>query len=90
MENIHYQINEDKVLFSELDEEGVLFDIEKNQYLSINETFTTIFICLQKGMSAHEILVKLLNDYEIDQAACQNELNKAINQLITLNFIKIK
>lgn len=91
MENTYYQINEEKVLFSQLDEEGVLFDIEKNQYLNLNQTFTSIFLYMQDGLGTQEILAKLLEEYEVGEEECLTELNKVIEQLIKLNFInKIK
>ena len=87
MENTYYQINEEKVLFSQLDEEGVFFDIEKNQYLSLNQTFTSIFLYLQQGLGSQEVLVKLLEEYEVGEAECLKELNKVIEKLIEMNFI---
>jgi len=87
MENTYYQINDEKVLFSQLDEEGVFFDIEKNQYLSMNQTFTSIFLYLQQGLGLIEVLAKLLEEYEVEEEECQKELEKVIEKLIELNFI---
>ena len=87
MENTYYQINDEKVLFSQLDEEGVFFDIEKNQYLSMNQTFTSIFLYLQQGLGLKEVLAKLLEEYEVEEEECFRELEKVIDKLIELNFI---
>jgi hypothetical protein len=87
MENKYYQINEEGVLFSQLDEEGVLFDVEKNQYLSLNQTFTSIFLCLQEGLGTEEIFAKLMEEYEVGEEKCRQELSKVLDQLIELNFI---
>lgn len=83
-----YQINEEKVLFSQLDDEGVLYDLEKNQYLSINQTFTSIFLLIQDGLGTQEILVKLLEEYDVGKVECEIELAKVIEDLNQLNFIK--
>lgn len=90
MENTYYTINEERVLFSQLDEEGVLFDIEKNQYLSLNQTFTSIFLFLQEGLATEEILAKLLEEYEVEEEECKRELAGALSQLIESKFITIK
>lgn len=90
MENTYYQINEEKVLFSQLDEEGVLFDIEKNQYLSLNQTFTSIFLYLQEGLGTQEILAKLLEEYEVGEEECLTELKRVIGQLVEMKFINQK
>ncbi len=88
MENIFYQVNEDRALFSQLDEEGVLFDVEKNQYLSLNTTFTSIFKHLQEGLGTQKILEKLLEEYEVNEEDCVVQLQGVIDTLIELNFIK--
>lgn len=90
MENTYYKINEEKVLFSQLDEEGVFFDIEKNEYLSLNQTFTSIFLYLQEGLGTQEILTKLLEEYEVEEIECQLALEKVLNQLMEYKFISEK
>jgi hypothetical protein len=87
VENTYYQINEEKVLFSQLDEEGVFLDIEKNQYLSLNQTFTSIFLYLQQGLGSNEVLAKLLEEYEVEEEECFRELEKVIKNLVEFNFI---
>ena len=88
MENTYYQINEEKVLFSQLDEEGVFFDIEKNQYLSLNQTFTSIFLYLQQGLGSKEVLDKLLEEYEVEEEECRMELFKVLEKLMEMKFVK--
>lgn len=87
MENITYQINEDHVLFSELDEDGVLFDIKKNEYLTLNATFTSIFKYLQNGLGTQEVLEKLLEEYEVTEETCLNQLHGVIDRLVELEFM---
>lgn len=87
MENVFYRINGEKVLFSQLDDEGVLYDLEKNQYLSINQTFTSIFLYIQNGLGTEEILSKLLEEYEVEEEECKAELKKVIEQMLEMKFI---
>ena len=87
MENIIYQINEDRVLFSQLDEDGVLFDIKKNEYLNLNATFTSIFKYLQNGLGTQEVLEKLLEEYEVTEETCLNQLHAVIDRLVELEFV---
>lgn len=90
VDNSYYQINEERVLFSQLDEEGVLFDIEKNQYLRLNQTFTSIFLYLQQELSSKDILAKLLDEYEVEEEECKRELVAALSQLVETKFITRK
>lgn len=89
MEDVRYQVNEERVLFSQLDEEGVLFDVVKNEYLSINQTFTSIFLCIQEGLTKSQILQRLTEEYEIGWGECEDELGKVIEKLMCLGFISV-
>ncbi|MCC5937001.1 MAG: PqqD family protein [Lunatimonas sp.] len=87
MENKYYQVNEEKVLFTELDDEGVLFDVENNQYLNLNPTFCSIFKYLQEGESLLEIKSKLIDEYEVDEETCTSQLMKSVNILLEKGYI---
>jgi len=38
-----YKVNADKILFTQLGDDAVVYDIENNAYLSMNATFSAIF-----------------------------------------------
>ena len=37
-----YKLNAQKILFTQLGDEGVLYDTQTNEYISLNETFFKI------------------------------------------------
>ncbi len=82
-----YQINSEKVLFTLLGEEGVLFNVEKNEYFSTNETLTKIVLGLQNNLSSNEIVQNLLEEFDIDETTCQQSVHNAIQLLKEKGFI---
>ncbi|WP_209329431.1 PqqD family protein [Lunatimonas salinarum] len=87
MENRYFQVNEDKVLFTQLDDEGVLFDVENNQYLNLNPTFCSIFKYLSEGDGLQGIKLKLIEEYDVDEDTCESQLIKSINLLLEKGYI---
>ena len=46
-----HNINSEKVLFTQLGDEGVLFHLETNEYFSTNESLTKIVLGLQNNLA---------------------------------------
>ncbi len=90
MERKYFKINDERVLFTQLEEEGVLYDLEKNQYLNLNETFCIIFKCLQDGFDLVGIRDKLMEEYEVSEENCEKQILKAINELLEKGFIHVQ
>jgi hypothetical protein len=82
-----HQINSEKVLFTLLGEEGVLFNVEKNEYFSTNETLTKIVLGLQNHLNQTEIVENLLEEFDIDESTCQQSVHNAIQVLKEKGFI---
>ena len=83
-----YQINSDRILFTQLGDEGVVFDTQKNEYLSLNETFFKILKGVEMGKSQTEIVADLCKEYEIDEAKCQQEVANVLLQLQEKEYIQ--
>jgi hypothetical protein len=82
-----YTINAEKVLFTQLGDEGVLFNVDTNEYFSTNETLTKIVLGLQKNLNNTEIVQNLLQEFDIDEATCQLSVHNAIQVLKEKGFI---
>ncbi|MFM6947699.1 MAG: PqqD family protein [Aquirufa sp.] len=76
-----YQLDSEKVLFTQLGEEGVLFHVEKNEYFSTNETMTKIVLGLQNQLNTAQIVQSLMEEFDIDEATC---LTSVTNMLVIL------
>jgi hypothetical protein len=83
-----HTINAEKVLFTQLGDEGVLFNVVSNEYLSTNETFTKIVLGIQNQMNVEQIVENLLEEFDIDSASCRNSVNNSIKILQDKGFIE--
>jgi hypothetical protein len=87
MENKKYLLNTDKVLFTPLEEEGVLYAVEENKYISLNATYTSIVQYVTQGLSFNAIVAQLINEYEVEQKLCEEQLMTVLEYLIAKDYI---
>ncbi len=80
-------INSDKILFTQLGDEGVVYGIEKNEYVTLNETFFKILQGIEQGKNEADIVATLCQEYNISEADCQKEVTEAIGQLLDKGYI---
>ncbi|WP_198033457.1 PqqD family protein [Flavobacterium commune] len=74
-------------MFTPLEEEGVLYAIEENKYISLNTTYTSIIQYVTDGLDFNTIVAKLMEEYEVDQEVCKVQLNSVISDLIAKDYI---
>ncbi len=87
MENKKYLLNTEKVLFTPLEDEGVLYAIEDNKYISLNTTYTSIVQYIAEGLEYNAIVAQLINEYEVEQKLCEEQLMTVLEDLIAKDFI---
>lgn len=82
-----YQLNTEKILFTQLGDEGVIYDTEKNEYISLNETFFKILNGVENGLETEQIVKNLCNEYAISEADCKSEVENALTKLKEKEYI---
>jgi hypothetical protein len=82
-------IQNKKVIQSTIGEEVVMLDMDSGFYFGLNSVASIIWRKLEKEISLEEIISELLEEYNIDQATCENETEIFLNQLIERNIIKV-
>jgi len=87
MENKKYVLNTAKVLFTPLEEEGVLYAIEENKYISLNATYTSIVQYIADGFDFNGIVSQLIAEYEVEQSECKKQLAAVITDLKVKEYI---
>lgn len=87
MENKKYVLNTAKVLFTPLEEEGVLYAIEENKYISLNTTYTSIVQYIADGLDFNGIVNQLMAEYEVDKFQCETQLAAVITDLRGKEYI---
>lgn len=82
-----FTINADKILFTQLGDDAVVYDIENNTYLSMNATFSLIFQGIQEGLDSDAIIKNLLEEYEVEEEVCRSQVNKSLEIMFEKGFI---
>lgn len=77
----------DKVLFTPLEEEGVLYAIDENKYISLNTTYTSIVQYIADGLDFNSIVAQLMAEYEVTQSLCETQLATVIMDLKDKEYI---
>lgn len=84
---MNYTINTEKILFTQLGDEGVLFDMETNEYISLNETLFKILKGVEQGNSTETIIGNLCKEYTIAEEACRVDVQEALSAIAEKKYI---
>jgi len=82
-----YRLNSEKILFTQLGDEGVVYDTEKNEYISLNETFFKILKGVEVGLEVDQIVHNLCNEYAISEEDCKREVENALLRLEEKKYV---
>ena len=75
-----YQRNT-KTVYSKLDDEIVMIDIEIGEYFSLNPVASRIWEMIESPLTLEEICTSLMDEYDIDAATCTKEVEAFITEL---------
>lgn len=84
---MNYKINTEKIMFTQVGDDGVLYDTEENTYVSVNETLYKILRGIDAGLSKDEIVAQLLEEYDVSEEQCFEEVEAALEKLISKNIV---
>ena len=84
---MNYKLNTQKILFSQVGDEGVIYNTQTNEYVSLNETFFKILKGVEEDLSTEQIVEKLCNEYHISEENCKQEVEKALSKLWEKEYI---
>ncbi|AFK02404.1 hypothetical protein Emtol_1255 [Emticicia oligotrophica DSM 17448] len=84
---MNYQLNTEKILFTQLGEEGVIYDTESNEYVSLNETFFKILQGIENRKTTEQIVRNLCDEYDISEEKCAREVHAALLKLADKKYI---
>jgi hypothetical protein len=82
-----YKLNAQKILFTQLGDEGVLYDTQTNEYISLNETFFKILKGVEDSLPIEQIVTKLCDEYRISEENCKQEVKHALSKLMEKEYI---
>jgi hypothetical protein len=86
--NTKWQVNPE-VLSSKIDEEIILMSIELDSYFGLDPVASRIWELLSvKPSSIKELLITLLEEYEIDETTCTHDIEYFIEEMSVKKLIK--
>jgi len=82
-----YKLNAQKILFTQLGDEGVLYDTQTNEYISLNETLFKILKGIEDSLTIEQIVKNLCDEYRISEENCKQEVMNALSKLVEKEYI---
>jgi hypothetical protein len=78
-----------EMVFNEMDEEIVMMSIENSEYYGLDPVASRIWELLDKPATIDEIVKNLLQEYEIDEKTCLEDVLEFSEELLGKNIIVI-
>jgi len=75
--------------FRELDGEGVILNLENEQYYGLDTVATRMWVLLSTFPNILDVYNSLLNDYHVDPEILKNDLTEFVLQLSKQGLIEI-
>lgn len=77
-------------LYSELKDEGVVLSLKNGKYYGLNEVGRSIWKAIQSPATVIEIQNALMDEYEIDEATCRNEVLAFLKQMSLEELVEVQ
>jgi len=74
---------------TEIDGEVILLDIEKGSYFGMNPVLSRIWKLIEQPTSVNGLCAQLMEEYDVSQEECQNDILESFEQLQKQNLIVI-
>ena len=79
----------ENILFSEIDQDKVMIDIERGAYFGMNPVAGEIWDMLEVPQTPQQVIEKLLALYEVDVETCQTETMQVLQRMARLKLIEL-
>lgn len=79
----------ENILFSEIDQDKVMIDIERGAYFGMNPVAGEIWDMLETPQTPQQIIDKLLAEYEVDAETCQAETLAVLQRMTRLKLVEV-
>ncbi|WP_414468885.1 lasso peptide biosynthesis PqqD family chaperone [Methanobacterium sp. ACI-7] len=78
------------VVYCDLDGEAAMLNMEDGVYYGLNEVGATIWNLIQEPRKVSEVLKNLLEEYEVREDECKDDLMNVLRELLEKGLIEIK
>ncbi|MCX6307170.1 MAG: lasso peptide biosynthesis PqqD family chaperone [Bacteroidetes bacterium] len=77
------------IISSKMDDEVVMMNIEKGNYYGLNPVAAEIWEMLTEPMTVQAICDRLMEEFDVDQDTCQNEVIAYVEKLFNESLIVV-
>jgi hypothetical protein len=77
-----------QIIDGELDDSQVMMHLEKGKYFGLNPVGKKIWDMIEQPKSFDEIITSLLNEFNVEQNRCVNEVKEFLDKAIENDIIK--
>lgn len=81
--------NSDRFLSSMLGNEIVMMDTQNGAYIGLNDVSSTIWNYLENEFTAEELVVRLLDEYDVERADCEQQTLECLKKMEAQGIISI-
>lgn len=76
-------------LYSDLNGEGVILSLKNGKYYGVNAVGASIWMAVQTPASLQDIQVSIMQEYEVDEGTCRQEVLSFLEQMIEEDLVEI-
>ena len=69
------------IIFEQIEDEGFLYDTEKDSLFSLNDVGRFIVDLINKGKGKEEILKDIVKEYDVNKERAEKDLNEFLGTL---------
>ena len=78
-----------KYLYSEIDSEAVILDVNSGTYFGLNEVSNRIWQLLQTPNSQPQLVEQILAEYEVTEAEATTDVHNLLQEMLEAGLIEV-
>ncbi len=78
----------DEIIFEQIEDEGFLYDTEKDKLFSLNDVGRFIVDLIAKKKSKDDVLKKLTSEYDVSIEQAEKDLDEFLDELNKQGFLE--
>lgn len=78
-----------KYLYSEIDSEAVILDVNSGTYFGLNEVSNRIWQLLQNATAEKDLVQQIIAEYEVTEAEAMNDIQSLLQEMLNAGLVEV-
>lgn len=78
-----------KYLYSEIDSEAVILDVNSGTYFGLNEVSKSVWQILQTPSSSKQVIEKILAEYEVSEEEATRDVEGLLKEMLGSGLVEV-